>query len=152
MKPLIQLVSREEYNKIGSVLFENSYSRCFAKLVVGDNTYTLAWHSDLLLPKVISIPPKFIAIGIDQKFSVLDCNSADTVLNLSLDYNFSKVEVFQNSLFIATELEIIEVQTADWKIVSRIILPSFFEEFININKFLKVRCIDGEVIDLPTKV
>lgn len=151
MKQSVQLISKEEYDKIGNILFENSDSRCFAKLIAGEKTYTLAWRSDLLLPKVISIPPKFIAVGIDQKFSVLDCNNADVLLNLELDYNFSKAEAFQSSLFIAAELEIIEVQRADWKIADQIMLPSFFEEFIYINESLKIKCIEGEIVDFPTK-
>ena len=139
-----------EFNKLNApTLFNNSYtSRCFGIIKNKIFSYKFAWQSDLIKPVLTEVNKNVFAIGIDQNFAIINFNLNSIVSKLELSYTFYDTKIFNNFIYVITELEIIKINSLTFKVIKEYPLPEIFEEIILKNENITVRCLDGTVINI----
>jgi hypothetical protein len=144
MSSLLKRVTEEELNNIEHImLFKNAaMNRAFAVFSNNMVTFGVAWQSDLMNPVMIEITPSIACIGIDQHFAIVDFSINSVCCNLQLDYNFHAMELFDNILLVATELEILKIELTTFSTVAIFPLPDVFESMCIHNDTLEVICMD----------
>ncbi|EOR96429.1 hypothetical protein ADIARSV_0332 [Arcticibacter svalbardensis MN12-7] len=68
------------------------------------------------------------------------------MLDLNLFYNFYDAKIFNDWLFVITELEIIKVDIKTLKVIGKYALPDFFEEMEFNHRIIEIKCSGGEHI------
>lgn len=111
----IEIIDYDTYKRLNydSVFkdYHNDFYRIYGKIVEGDSYAKIAWSSDLLQPQFIEVFPKIFAIGIDQDFAIYDFDLKRRVMYLDLDFLFYEMAIFEKKILIATELEVIVIDT-----------------------------------------
>ena len=111
----------------------------------GDSYAKIAWSSDLLLPQFIEIFPKIFAIGIDQNFAIYDFGLKRRVMYLDLVFLFCEMVIFDKKIFIATELEVIIIDTQQYKVIDTIPLQDTYNKIkINCDE-VEIYCMDNTI-------
>ena len=104
----------------------------------GNSYAKIAWSSDLLQPQFIEVFPKIFAIGIDQDFAIYDFDLKRRVMYLDLDFLFCEMAIFEKKILIATELEVIVIDTQKYKVIDTIPLQDIYDK-------MKINCGDVEI-------
>ena len=129
------IYKRLNYDSVFKDCHNDSY-QIYGKIMEGDSYAKIAWSSDLLLPQFIEIFPKIFAIGIDQDFAIYDFDSKRRIMYLDLKFLFCEMIIFEKKILIATELEVIIIDTRQYKVINTIPLQELYEK-------MKINC--GEV-------
>ena len=104
----------------------------------GDSYAKIAWSSDLLRPQFIEVFPKIFAIGIDQDFAIYDFDLKRRIMYLDLGFLFCEMAIFEKKILIATELEVIVIDTQQYKVIDTIPLQDTYDK-------MKINCGEVEI-------
>src|SRR5690606_26705428 len=99
----------------------------FGTVLLGLKRYKLAWPSSLISPVVLQIDTFLYCIGVDLIFLIFDSNREKAILRFSLDYFFYDVKIYEDNIYVITELEILEVCMTDFMICKKYALPDYFD-------------------------
>jgi hypothetical protein len=145
----LKSIDENSFQKSKNKLFSDQKTdRCFAEIRTKNKVYTIAWRSDLIEPDLYEISDSIFAIGVDQKFIIVNSFSDLILFNVDLIYNFHKVKKVGKSLFVATELEVYEIGLQDYSLKTKLDLPDYFEKIEIKNNALFITCIDGEEVQI----
>ncbi|MBW4748404.1 hypothetical protein KZO70_11480 [Prevotella histicola] len=123
--------------------YHNDSYRIYGKIVEGNSHAKIAWSSDLLQPQFIEVFPKIFAIGIDQDFAIYDFDLKRRVMYLDLDFLFCEMAIFEKKILIATELEVIVIDTQKYKVIDTIPLQDTYDKMkINCGE-VEISCMDN---------
>ncbi len=145
------MISRYKFNQIEksefsslceNIIFHNEKTdKLYGTIVSGERKFCFSWRSDLIDPKIFEINSSIVAVGIDQNFALIDVKQNEILLNLNLDYNFYDIKLYGDSIFVATELIIIEINSITFKVLNEYDLPEIYED-ISINEsMINVQCL-----------
>ena len=150
MNTKIELISEFDYNKsLFPILFENKLTdRIFGMFSNGLNFYKFGWQSTIVKPNVKFIDDIRCSIGIDLIFVVFEYTTGKILLKISLDYFYYDTNIFDNFIFIITELEIIVLNILDLNIFKTHSLTDIFSSIEYNNNNIIVKCINDEVINI----
>jgi hypothetical protein len=150
MEVFIRKISKSEFKGLDiPVLFEDELlDRTFGVASDGKNQYKLGWQSELITPVLTYISALHCSIGIDLNFAIFEFATGKILQKLSLDYYFFDTQIFNDALYIITQLEIIKIDIADLVIIETYSLPDFFDSIEFNHGVVAVKCIDNEVIIL----
>ena len=143
-------INESEFNKLNiPILFNDSYtSRCFGVIKNNKYSYKFSWQSDLIQPILSEVINGIFSIGIDQNFTIINFNLNLIAFKLELNYTFYDTKIFNDLIYVITELEIIKINALTFKVLEEYLLPDIFEEIIFEEKKISVRCLDQSVINI----
>lgn len=120
--------------------------------IISDGLYSFkfSWNSDLE-PVITEINSNVYSVGIDQHFAVVDFASNTTLLNLNLFYNFYDTKIFDEWIFVISELEILKISRLNLKMIEIYDLPDFFREIEYKGEVAEIKCSGGEIITVNIK-
>ena len=137
--------SFDKYNN--DIIFQDDVSnRCYAIIEDEKFVFRLAWHSDLIEPVISELSEKIISIGIDQNFAIVDFGTGTISLKIRLPYNFLDARVFNQWVFVITELEILCIDKQHFQILNEFPLPEFFEEMQFETTHIIVKCAENVTV------
>jgi hypothetical protein len=149
MKPNLKFISREKFETSRKQLFSDARTdRCFAEIITDVNVYTIAWRSDLIIPVLIELSPEVFAVGVDQKFIIVNFKNDIVKLNLELKTNLYDIRKFNEAIFVIAEMEIYKIDMLECKVIKTHHLPDYFKELRTENEILRVICLDGSIIEI----
>lgn len=150
MQVSIKEISESDFNNLElPVLFEDKLTdRVFGIISNGVNEYKLSWQSTVSKPKITVIDNFRYSIGIDLVFVIFEFLTGKILLQLSLDYFFYDTRIYNEFLYVITELEIIKVNTKDLLVVETFALPDYFESIEFNEKTILVKCVSDELVVL----
>lgn len=150
MKIILKKIVESEFRKLDiPILFEDkSLDRNFGVVSDGKKEYKIGWQSENIEPVVKKINPLLYSIGIDLIFVIFEFSTGKIVQNFSLDYYFYDTAIFNNALYIITQLEIIKIDNTSLVVVNTYSLPDYFESIEFNEGIIVVRCINNETIDI----
>ena len=90
-------------------------------------------------------PQKKFAVGIDQNFAIYDFNTSHRILFISLDFLFYETIKFKHYLFVATELEIIVIDTQQWCAIYTIPLLDTYKKLVITGNNIEIYCLNGTI-------
>ena len=138
----IEIIDYDTYKRLNydSVFkdYHNDSYRIYGKIVEGDSYAKIAWSSDLLQPQFIEVFPKIFAIGIDQDFAIYDFDLKRRIMYLDLGFLFCEMAIFEKKILIATELEVIVIDTQQYKVIDTIPLQDIYDK-------MKINCGEVEI-------
>lgn len=130
-------------------LFEDKLTdRTFGVLSDGINEYKLGWQSDNIKPVIKWINTLLCSIGIDLVFVIFEFTTGRVLLKLSLDYFFYDTKIYNEFVYVITELEIIKINIANLAIVEIYSLPDCFESIEFNERNIMVKCVGDEVVKI----
>ena len=143
-------VTESDYSKLDRpILFEDvTADRAFAVISDGENQYKFGWQSPLVKPKLVPVSGPFWSIGIDLTFVVVDFDKGLVCLRLDLNSFFHDAKVSGGAVYVATTMEIIQIDIDSLVVVKTYDLPDSFETFEIDEMSLAVKCVNGEVFEL----
>ena len=109
-------------------IFEDSqdaYNRKFGIITEGTIMAKIAWTSDL------------------QNFAIYDFNTSHRLLYISLDFLFFETIKFKHYLFVATEFEIIVIDTQQWCVIYTIPLLDTYKKLVITGNNIEIYCLNG---------
>ena len=141
-------ISNTDYDSLRTpVLFEDKKAdRLFGTITNGKQEFRFGWRSNLIKPEIKEIKENIYSIGIDENFVIVDFSANNVILNLKLLYPYYTTEIFNNIIFIATELEIIKIDKSKFKVMSEYTLPEFYEYMIPVEDGFDVHCANNITI------
>jgi len=142
----IEIIDYDTYKRLNydSVFkdYHNDSYQIYGKIVEGNSYAKIAWSSDLLRPQFIEVFPKIFAIGIDQDFVIYDFDLKRRIMYLDLGFLFCEMSIFEKKILIATELEVIVIDTQQYKVIDTIPLQDIYDKMkINCGE-VKIYCMD----------
>lgn len=130
-------------------LFEDKLTdRTFGILSDGRNEYKLGWPSDNIKPVIKWINSSLCSIGIDLVFVIFEFITGKVLLKLSLDYFFYDTKIYNEFIYVITELEIIKINIAILAVVEIYSLPDCFESIEFYERNIMVKCVGDEVVKI----
>jgi len=150
MKVNIKELTESDFNKLKlPILFEDKLSdRVFGLVSNGVNEYKLSWQSMISKPKINVIDDFRCSIGIDLVFIIFEFQTGEIPMKLSLDYFFYDATIYNEFLYVITELEIIKISSTDLVIAQIYPLPDYFESIEFNEGTIVARCVGGEVVSI----
>lgn len=150
MRINIREISKSDFNNLQlPVLFEDKLTdRVFCVISNGVNEYKFGWQSTLIKPRIRFINNNYCSIGIDLIFIIFDFNTGIILKKFSLDYYFYDTKIFNEFLYVITQLEIFKINTKALLVVETFALPDYFESIEFNERVISVKCIDGEVVNI----
>lgn len=150
MEVRLKRISEAEFHNLHvPILFDDKVTgRCFGVVTNGDQSFGLAWQSTMTQPILSEVGQGVFCIGIDQNFAVMDFSNNSVPLRLTLFYNFYNTQLYKESIFVITELEIIKIDRTTFKVMGEYALPEYFEEITIGDDSLEVKCVDGRHIQI----
>lgn len=131
------------------ILFEDELiDRIFGVISNGVNKYKFSWQSTINRPKVVSIDSVRCTIGIDLVFVIFDFVTGEILKKISLNYFFYDTKIFDEFIYVVTELEIVKINISDSIINKVYALPDYFESIELKKGNITVKCVSGIVIDV----
>lgn len=128
-------------------LFEDKLTdRTFGVLSDGINEYKLGWQSDNIKPVIKWINTLLCSIGIDLVFIIFEFTTGWVLLKLSLDYFFYDTKIYNEFVYVITELEIIKINIVNLAVVEIYSLPDSFESIEFKERNIMVKCVGDEVV------
>lgn len=148
MKIKFEEVTECKYVNDDSVmLFEDEImNRKFGIISTVGAQYKFGWHSTIVKPVIDLIKEEYCSIGIDLKFVVFNINSGKVLLNLNLDFWFYESFIFNQYLFIITELEIVKVDIKSYGIAKTYLLPDIFEQYKIDQNRIVIKCVNDDIV------
>ena len=145
----IEIIDYDTYKRLNydSVFkdYHNDSYRIYGKIVEGDSYAKIAWSSDLLQPQFIEVFPKIFAIGIDQDFAIYDCDLKRRIMYLDLGFLFCEMAIFEKKILIATELEVIVIDTQKYKVIDSFPLQDIYNNMIFICGEVEIYFMDNSL-------
>jgi hypothetical protein len=130
-------------------LFEDKHTdRTFGVLSDGRNEYKLGWQSDNIKPVIKWINTLLCSIGIDLVFVIFEFTTGRVLLKLSLDYFFYDTKIYNEFIYVITELEIIKINITNLAVVEIYSLPDCFESIEFNERNIMVICVGNEVVKI----
>jgi hypothetical protein len=150
MKTALSLITESDFNKENNlIIFQDKVANHrYAQLKHGNNSFRLAWHSDSITPVISEIRNNIFSIGIDQNFAIIDFENDKILLNLDFLSFFYYTELLDNFIYIITELEIIKVDTINFKVLETIGLPDIFREMTIMDDKILIQCFDDRIVEI----
>jgi hypothetical protein len=150
MKINILKVGESEFDKLNVPMLFNDINtrRCFGVIKNNISSYKYSWQSDMIEPLLTEITKDIYAIGIDQNFAVINFKLNSIVFKLELNYTFYDTKIFNEFIYVITELEIVKINSLTFKVMKEYQLPDIFEEILLTDKKITVRCLDQSIIDI----
>lgn len=108
--------------------------------------FKFACHGDIK-PSLIKIADSVYAVGINLNFSIFDMAKNAILLSLNLSYFFYEVQIYENYIYVITELEILKIDTNKLICIKTYDLPDIFESISFRGQSLFVKCLDEEVYE-----
>ena len=145
----IEIIDYDTYKRLNyDTVFKDYHNdsyRIYGKIVEGNSYAKIAWSSDLLQPQFIEVFPKIFAIGIDQDFAIYDFYLKRRIMYLDLDFLFCEMAIFEKKILIATELEVIVIDTQKYKVIDTIPLQDIYNKMkINCGE-VEIYCMDNSL-------
>lgn len=149
MKINIKEVSESDFERLDlPVLFGDKSDRSFGSIFVqGEELYKISWNSTLIKPNILVIN-EVICIGIDLIFIIFDFDKKNILLQLNLDYFLYDVKIYNEYLYVITELEIIKLNISNFEICKKYDLPDYFNDIEFQEDDILITCINGEVVNI----
>jgi hypothetical protein len=145
----ISELSKVEYKNLNyQILFDcEAIDRCFGVITNERFNFKFAWQSDNIKPFVLLHNKNICLLGIDQNFVVIDFSKGTVNFNTTLDYFFYDAKIFNDFLYIITELEILKLDLLKYNHVEKSILPNYFKK-INFkdNGDAEIECLGSEMV------
>jgi|GEM_PF-1599239 len=132
-----------------TLFHEEKTARRFGVITGELMRFKFSWQSDTIDP-VLKVwdDGSFCCLGIDQMFSIIRFTENPFSWVVKLDYLLYDIRFIKGGVWVITELEILLIAAACFKIEKRISLPSFFHEIISEFPLVTVECMDGEIISV----
>lgn len=150
MKVIIKEISETDFKKINlPILFDNElFDRVFGIIFHKRNVFKIGWQSTIVKPIISSITTNIYSIGIDLNFVIFNLSEEKILQKMNLNYFFYDTKIYNDFLYIITELEIIKINILDLKVNQKYTLTDYFEsiEFIEDNAIVK--SVDGNLFYL----
>ena len=150
MHIVLNEINENEFNNIQlPILFEDKLTdRVFGIITYGENKFKISWQSFVSKPKILKLNNSICSIGIDLVFVIANLLNGEIQLKLSLDYFFYDVKIYNEIIFVITELEIIKIKRHDFIIINTISLPDYFKEIKFTKDLIIIECINNEIIKM----
>lgn len=151
MRVAMSHIPKDEFYslRLPVVFNDKSTSRSFGVIAIaGKPCFKMAWQSDLVEPVITEIRNDVVSIGIDQNLAIVNFTTNAILLNVELTYNFLTTEVLNERILMATELEVLEINSTSFEILHTYLLPDLFEEFVFENGTAEVRCAGNIVVNI----
>lgn len=134
-------------------LFHNTLGNiCYGKIAFPNEiNYKFSWQSDLIQPEIIEIKPGIFSIGIDLNITLIDTTKNVMILNILLNHFYYETLIFQNNIYIVSQLEIIQMDFNTLKIIKTHDLPDIFETIIFGEDKIEVACMENNRVELRIK-
>ncbi len=142
-------ISEIDYNSSNlPILFEDKQTdRMFAIISNNIHSFKFGWQSTIIKPVVKEIGEEIYAIGIDQNFIIINLSTGDIKLKLDLFYTFSNIEVYNDFIFVMTELEVFIINKINFTRLTEVFLPEFYANMEVNGTNIKFICIDDSEVD-----
>ncbi|RXM38161.1 hypothetical protein BOQ62_19085 [Chryseobacterium sp. CH21] len=142
-------ISELEYKNLDlPILFEDKQTdRVFGIISNDVHIFKFGWQSTIVKPVIKKVSQKNYAIGIDQKFILIDLNLVKVRLKLDLLYFFYDMIVYDDLIIVITELEILIVSLKSFNLLTTISLPEIYEKMEINGQNIRFICVDGNDID-----
>ncbi len=129
------------------VLFGDKSDRSFGSILIQEQKlYKISWNSTLIKPNILVIN-KVICIGIDLIFIIFNFEKKNILLQLNLDYFFYDVKIYNEYLYVITELEIIKLNISNFEICQKYDLPDYYNDIEFQEDDILISCVNGEVVN-----
>lgn len=150
MDSMLQQITENDFLESNALILFSEYktSRNFGIFSFNDNSYKLSWQSDVSKPIITQITDNIYSIGIDLNFAIVDFKSNKILLNLDFFSFYYYTKLLDNFIYIVTELEIIKVDTMNFKVVEIIALPDIFREMTVLDDKIIIQCFDDRIVEI----
>ncbi|HEY5751394.1 MAG TPA: hypothetical protein VIU12_35290 [Chryseolinea sp.] len=142
-------VEKEDFANVDcEILFANVLAdRKHVMLSKGeDPKYKFTWQSDLIKPELTEIADDVFSIGIDLNFAIVNIETRNVLLNVSLDSFFYYTTTLGDSIYVIAEVEIMKIDKHSYVIIHRYGLPDIFEEMKVVNDRIEVKCFGEQTV------
>ncbi|MDI3322368.1 hypothetical protein [Pinibacter soli] len=149
MEVVFKEISEREFlsQQIKVLFINNNGNRKFGIVSLSNSSYKFSWQSDLITPVITKIADNICAVGVDQHFVIIDFEQNKLLLDLSLFYNFYDTKIWEEQIFVCTELEVLVFDKVAFSIVRSIDLPDFFEDIVFEDRRIRIVCMGQLVIE-----
>ncbi len=150
----VDRITKEKYQelKVKNLFEEKMTDRVFATILINNVAYKFAWGSDIVVPVIKIINNQYCTIGIDLEFIVINMIENVVIDSVKLNYFFYDTQIFNNFLFVITELQILKIEMQNFKIIDQIDLPEIFESWDVVDNKIKITCLDGQEVIILREV
>jgi len=150
MDSMLQQITENDFLESNALTLFSEYktSRNFGIFTFNNNSYKLSWQSDVSKPIITQITDNIYSIGIDLNFAIIDFKSNQILLNLDFFSFYYYTKLLDNFIYIVTELEIIKVDTMNFKVVKIISLPDIFREMTVLDDKIVIQCFDDRIVEI----
>lgn len=140
----IRKYTEKEFNNSDSLLLfkANEYSKVYAELTLCGSTFRVSWASDQILPCCYRIRDDIYGVAVDQNFAILNVKTMEVLLRLNLDAYFMTMQLQGSLVYLATELEVIAIDSKTFAVINRTHLPDIFKKFDFNGSIFKAICMD----------
>jgi hypothetical protein len=146
----INEISESDYKNLDlPTLFEDKLTdRKFGLFSKGESKYKFGWQSETIKPNIIFINNSCCSIGVDLIFIIFEIRTGKVLVKIPLDYYYFDTKIYNNFLYVITELEIIKISIDGLKVIDTYSLPDYFESIEFYNDKIIVKCVNDEVIKM----
>lgn len=146
MKVEFKAINESDFKIMDSALiFNTEHSRCYGLIFNEEISFKFGWQSEIVFPKINQISKNVYSLGIDLNFAIIDFEKNNIISNLLLDYFFYETKLFEDFLYIITELSIIKIELITFKVIETFPLPDYFEGIIFDKNGIEVKCSNDEI-------
>ncbi|WP_154652532.1 hypothetical protein [Flavobacterium rivuli] len=146
MKVEFKAISESDFRETGSILlFNTERPRCYGIIFNEEISFKFGWQSDLITPEINEVSENVYSLGIDLNFAIIDFNKNSIVTNLLLDYFFYLTKLYEDYLYVITELSIIRIELVTFTIIETLYLPDIFKEIVFDKNRIEVKCFNDEI-------
>ncbi|MHA3046233.1 hypothetical protein JSO59_002520 [Riemerella anatipestifer] len=144
----IKKISEEDYVQLDCrVLFENNLTdRAFGVISSKDKHYKFSWQSDIVQPSIIEIKNNIYSVGIDLNYTIVDFNKNTVLLRIELENFLLKTLIYNNTLYVITELEVYLISIINFSVIEMIDLPDIFIDIVFEEDSVNIKCFGGEKV------
>ncbi|MBO4232713.1 hypothetical protein FO675_00060 [Riemerella anatipestifer] len=144
----IKKISEEDYVQLDCrVLFENNLTdRAFGVISNKDKHYKFSWQSDIVQPSIIEIKNNIYSVGIDLNYTIVDFNKNTVLLRIELENFLLKTLIYNNTLYVITELEVYLISIINFSVIEMIDLPDIFIDIVFEEDSVNIKCFGGEKV------
>lgn len=146
-----QALSKADYLALEApVIFEDQENDgLYGSVSKGNLQFKFGWIREAVQPSVSWLSEDICAIGVDKHFSLVNFQTGTIALSPALDSYFVDTYLLEDTVLVACQLEVIQINRTDLAIESRYELPGFFVDLKIQPDGATVNCFDGSVIKIP---
>ncbi|MXN91055.1 hypothetical protein GR160_07415 [Flavobacterium sp. Sd200] len=147
MKVEFKVITESDFNKMDSeLIFNTERPRCHGIIFNKEISFKFAWQSDLIIPEINEISENVYCLGIDLNFAIIDFKSNLIISNLLLDHFFYGSKVYEDFLYVITELSIIKIELVTFRLIETFHLPDIFKGIVFGKNIVEVKCWNDEIV------